>query len=447
MTSQSNNIPKISTWKLLPQLPKILRQRTQVFLKFHQKHGDVVRLEYKFPRTLFFHPDAVRHILKDNQKNYVKGRTYEAMHPFFGQGVLTSEGELWQKQRRLFAPEFHAQTLKKYFQTFQDCTQVMLKDWTENPKEKYNVADEMMELTLKMVGSTLLGSDVSEDVRQIGEAVNLGLHEIVERTMGVFRLPRWVPTLGQIRLKKSMRRLDSIIHSIIQKRRKQTLEQSDLITKILSIKDQELAFLQSDSQLRDQVVTFLVAGHETTANALAWTLYLLSLHPEVIEILKQEIESVLPNRCLEFEDIPKLVYLKQVIQESMRVYPPVPTIPRVTVESDEVCGVKLPADSWVVMSPYVTHRHPEFWTEPEKFLPERFEASRIASQHPFAYFPFGGGPRKCIGEHFAMLEAQVVIVGILQHFNLQLLSSPKVEEEALVTLRPKNGLWMKVKKI
>jgi cytochrome P450 len=300
----------------------------------------------------------------------------------------------------------------------------------------------MMRLTLTIVCQTLFSSDISTEADEVGQALTTVLKHTIDRMQSLFDLAEILPLPENRRFYEALRTLDQVVYGMIKERRRSGRDTGDLLSMLVFARDEETGQSMSDKQLRDEVMTIFLAGHETTANALGWTWYLLSRHPEVTRRLEAELAEVLDGRTPTLDDLSKLNYTSMVIQEAMRLYPPAWIIGRNAVEADQIDGYDIPADSSIILSPYVTHRHPGFWDNPEGFDPERFSPQQTKDRPYFAYFPFGGGPRLCIGNNFALMEAKLVLATVAQRYRLELVPGHPVEPEPLVTLRPKYGLLM-----
>jgi cytochrome P450 len=437
-------------------LPAIQRDPLGTFLKGRAEYGDVVRYRGGIWHAyLVSHPDDIKHVLQDNNQNYRKGFSYQVLKPVLGEGLLTNEGDSWLSQRRLAQPAFHRQRIARVSDLMLDSGERMLKRWDDRPdkQQPVEVLGEMSRLTLEIVSRALLGTDVGSQADQVGQAVAELQAHVNYRATHLFSAPEKYPTPRNRRFHRWLRLLDGIVYGIIERQRealspgpspiKERGNQRDgLLSMLLQARDEDTGQGMSDRQLRDEVMTTFLAGHETTANALTWTWYLLSRHPEIEANLHDELDRVLAGRYPAYADLKDLPYCRMVIEESLRLYPPAWAVGRYAVGQDEVGGYGIPAGSQVVMSQYVTHRHPEFWERPERFDPERFTPEKTAGRPRFAYFPFGGGPRMCIGADFAMIEAQLVLAAVAQRYRLRLAPGHKVEPEALVTLRPRHGLVM-----
>jgi cytochrome P450 len=411
--------------------------------------GDIARLRFPLkPRMahLLRHPDHVRHVLVDNSKNYGKQtRGYAKLRSMLGAGLVTSEGDFWKRQRRIANPAFHRERIAHFSELMVGCADEMLRGWNEYlaSGRPFDVAREMMRLTLRVIGLTMLSTDVAAQSSVVGDAIDDLLHITIRRINGVLSWPEWVPTADNRRYDRARSALDRIVNDMIAQRRLTGGEdKGDLLSMLMSARDPETGETMSDKQLRDEAMTVFVAGHETTANALTWTLSLLSRHPDAERTLRREVEQMLGDRPPTLEDLERLVYTEKVIKESMRLVPPVWVIARSAMEEDVIGGYRIPKGTWVFVSPYLTHHDPRFWQNPEGFDPERFSPEEEAKRPKGAYFPFALGPRKCIGEAFAMMEARLILAAIMQRARLELAPGRLIQLDPTVTLRPKGGLWM-----
>jgi cytochrome P450 len=416
-------------------------------LEMWHRYGDVVRFRFLFwPAYVLYHPDHVKRVLQENHRNYSKNfPNMKVARELFGNGLFTNDGESWLRQRRLMQPSFHRQRLVGIGRLMSEATVAMLERWqrTDPGNAPLDISLEMMRLSLHIAGLALFSLDLSNEADMVGRTFTT-LGPLISKYATLPFPPLWVPTPRNRRLLAGLNTLNTVVYAIIEERRKQPVDTNaaDLLWMLLSARDEETGEGMSDQQLRDEVLTLLLAGHETTAAALAWTWYLLSQHPEVERRLHAELDTVLAGRLPTVEHLDALPYTRMVIQEAMRLYPPAFGFTRFAVSEDEIGGYPLPANSVVFVSAYCTHRHPAFWEEPEMFDPERFTAERSAGRPRFAYFPFGGGPRQCIGNAFAMMEAQLVLATVAQRYCLRLVPGHPVEPQVLLTMRPRHGLPM-----
>ncbi len=423
----------------------IQRNPTQMYLALARDYGDIVRIRFVlWPTYMLFHPDYVKHVLQENHQNYNKDvYTYHALKPFVGDGLITNNGQPWLRQRRLIQPVFHRKHLATFGTLMSNATVALLKRWQRDvqPDQPLDIAAEMMRLTLQIVGQVLFHVDLSDQAVQAGQAF-MTLNKLLSDYIHAPFPPLSIPTPRNRRLQVARQTLDAVVDRIIAEHRLQNAETGDLLARLLLARDEETGEGMSDRQVRDEILTLLFAGHETTANALSWAWYLLAQHPEVEQRLRTELDDALGGHQPTLEDLPNLPYTRMVLEETMRLYPPAWSFGRKAIANDEVGGYAVPANTWVWLSPYVTHRHPLFWENPEVFDPERFTAERVAARPRYAYFPFGGGPRMCIGSHFAMMQAQLVLATVAQVYQFRLVPGHPVEPEALLSLRPRYGLPM-----
>jgi cytochrome P450 len=361
---------------------------------------------------------------------------------FFGEGLLTNEGDSWLRQRRLSAPAFHRERIASYAQIMVEYTQQMLVAWRQG--EVRDVHQDMMRLTLQIVVRCLFGVE-TEHLGKVSAAVNVMMRNATGVRMLLPPIARYLPTPTMLNVRRAVKHLDETVYGIIAQRRRDQHDAGDLLSILMSVRDEDGSGM-SDKQLRDEVLTFLLAGHETTALALTWTLYLLARNPEAEQRLHAELDRALGGRRAEFPDLPGLSYTDRVIKESMRLYPPAWSLARSVISDFRVRDYTVPAGSNVVMSQWVMHRNPKYFPEPEKFDPDRWVPGFAQKLPRFAYFPFGGGPRQCIGAAFATMEATLLLVTIAQHFRLALVSQEPVKPVPSFTLRPKNGMTMKLEK-
>jgi cytochrome P450 len=407
-------------------------------------YGDVVRIRF-FPWEgfVFAHPRDIKHVLQENHRNYWKGVVFAKLKRIGGEGLVFSDGELWRRQRQLVQPAFHRDRIAAMAGMMADATAALLERWSAlTPDRPLDVAAEMSKLTLGIVSRALFGSELGEDEAPFRQAVSGGLAYANHLVNHFLTPPLAVPTATNRRGRRAIADLDRIVWKVVASRRREGRDRGDLLTMLLGARDAETNEAMTDRQLRDEVVTFLVAGHETTAVALSWAWHLIAQHPEVERRLHEEIEQVLEQRQPTVADLAHLRYTRMVIEEAMRLYPPVWATNRQAYGDDVVSGHRVRANTTVTVSPYVTHRHPGLWEDPERFDPERFTPERSAERPEYAYFPFGGGPRRCIGNQFAMMEAQILLAMITRRFRLRSVAGHPVEPDPILTLRPRHGLWM-----
>lgn len=432
--------------ELLGKIRAIQKDAPNFLLDLAARYGGVAFFAVgSLPVYCISHPDGVKHVLQDQNRRYSKNTIqYNALATITGRGLLTSDGSLWLRQRRLAQPAFTRSRLAGLDAIVVPAAQAMLERWQTlaSTGAALDVDGEMMRLALEIVGKALFQIDLSRDAQRLTHAVLTALDHIIYRARNIIVPPDFIPTPRNLRFRRALRILNESVYGLIADRRAAGQFGDDLLGMLLQARDEETGEPMSDEQVRDEVLTMLIAGHETVASALTWTWYLLAQHPQQRECVRAEVQRVLGGRLPTVADLPNLPYVAEVFSEALRLYPPAWVITRQAIEEDEVLGFPIPVGALVILSPYVVHRQPAYWDSPEQFLPERFDPQPEGQRHRFAYIPFGGGPRLCIGSHFATIEAQLVIAMVMQRFELSLASDAPVAMDALVTLRPRHGMPM-----
>jgi len=414
-----------------------------------QRHGDVFRVQLGHRRALVVvHPDAIEEVLVTERANFVKGRTYDHIRMLAGDGLLTLEGEGWRKRRRMAQPAFHKESIRKLVARFVEVTgDTFARLRSKLPRGGVIEAhDEMTRLTLDIVGETLLGRRLGPAADSSAQAFSDAFTILARRSDIPFPIPRWLPTPGNRRLQRALGTLDQIVYGVIAEARQLPGEaQPTLLSMLLEARDADSGEPLTDRELRDEILTLVMAGHETTALLLTWGFTLLGEAPAVVERMRGEVAAVLGDREPSADDLPRLVYLKQVIEEILRVRPPAWIFGRDVLEDGSLCGYRVHAGELVMPIPYLTHRHPEFWEEPERFDPERFRPELVRERSNWAYCPFSAGPRSCIGNLFSLAEAQVILAMLLQRADFALSSKEPVPLRPLMTLRPGGPVNVRVR--
>ena len=402
------------------------------------EYGDVVFLSLGPIRMyLFNHPSLIEEVLSKQNQNFIKDISYRVLKGVFGDGLLLSDGELWKRHRRLMQSAFNSDRIATYASTIVADTAQMLTKW--QPGKIRDVHQEMSQLTVKVITQAMFGVDVTETALEIGEALDTIMLNYFHQAETSFLLPTWLPTSSNRKAHQATKRLNEIVYAIIDQRRK--VPKDDLLSKMLQVQDEDGSQL-THQELRDEVMTLLLAGHETTANALTWTLMLLAQNPEAEAKLREEVQSVLGERLPTIADIPQLRYTEMVIKESMRLYPPAWTLGREVTHDCQIGNYRLNRGATVYVSQWVVHRDPRFFQNPEQFCPERWQDNLEQRLPRCTYFPFGAGPRVCIGKVFAMMEATLILAMIAQKFRLTLVPHHPIELLPSITLRPKQGVKM-----
>jgi cytochrome P450 len=423
------------------------RRRPIEFLsRAAQEYGDLVYFRFG-PQPVFFlnHPDLIRDVLVTYDHCFRKGRGLERAKRLLGEGLLTSEDDFHRRQRRLVQPAFHRQRVQSYGVVMSQYVWELQQSWTDGAVME--IDQEMMRLTLSIVAKTLFDTDVSGEAGEIGRALTTAM-QLWRRMMSPFaEYLEKLPLPANRKFEKTRQQLDAIIYGMIEKRRGDGRDHGDLLSMLLSAQDSEGEDgRMNDLQLRDELLTLFLAGHETTAKALTWTWYLLSSHPEVEAKLHAELDRALAGRLPEVDDLPRLNYAERVLAESMRLYPPAWIIGRRAVKDCDLPRCRIPAGALVLLSQYIMHHDARFFPDPLRFDPERWTPEAKGSRPKFSYFPFGGGSRQCIGESFAWMEGTLLLATLAQRWRMRLIPGHPVALEPLVTLRPKFGMKMKLER-
>jgi len=409
------------------------------------QYGDLVC--WRFGWMWFYqanHPNMIHDVLVKRAASFHKTpRIKQVLGAVLGEGLLTSDGEEWRSHRRLVQPAFHSSRIEAYGAVMTESTESMMRDWVTGGE--VDMRHEMMKLTLGIVAKTLFDADLDGDLSErVGQAVTVTQEHGNDQFRRLMTLPRWVPTAGNRRSQAAVKDLDSILSEIIRARRISGEDRGDLLSMLLLARDEDSGAGLTDRQVRDEAMTLFLAGHETTAVALTWTWVLLDQDPGVRQRLENEVDEVLQGRPPDVKDLPNLPYVKQVIEEAMRLYPPAWTIGRQAVEAVDIGPYHLDPGSIVLVSPYAVHRQPEYFPEAETFDPDRFSPERERDLPRYAYIPFGGGPRICIGNNFAMQEACLILAAMVQKVRLSLVPGTDLTPDPLITLRPKYPILMRL---
>lgn len=427
---------------LVGHLPEINRDPLKFLSKCAREYGDLVCWQFgPFPAFLANHPDLIEQVLVTQYPNFVKSSVYRRGLRVVGNGLLTSEGDFWQRQRRLVQPAFHQERVVAYGKVMVDYTQQLIDQWRDG--EIRDIHQDMMLLTEEIVSKTLFDVDIKDEAEGVQAALN-AVMDFNSNLANQYFLPGWVPTPSNLRYQRAIEQLDAIVYRIIDQRRASGKDTGDLLSLLLQVRDESDGTGMSDRQVRDEAMTLFLAGHETTANAMTWTWFLLAQHPEVEAKLQEELKTVLGDRAPTVADLRQLPYTERVVLESMRLYPPVWGMSRRAVEDCVLGGYEVKAGTTVFINQWAMHRDPRFFENPEVFHPDRWADNFIKKLPTFAYFPFGGGSRICIGKAFAMMEASLLLAAIAQKFRLTLQPEYPVVVQPSLTLRPKHGMKMLV---
>jgi len=421
---------------------RLMRHPIELFEEAAARYGDVVFLPALWRRIFFInHPDYIRDMLVTSAHKFEKSPAIKSMKPVLGEGLLTSEREFHLRQRRLAQPAFHRQRIAAYGAVMAEYADRWRRRWSDG--QRVDLHTEMMGLTLAVVGKTLFDYDLSVDSGHIAQSLETFLEKFRFQMLPFAQVVERLPLPGMVRLRRARERIDSIVYRIIRERRDSGRDHGDLLSMLLAAQDLEGdGGSMTDQQLRDEAITLILAGHETTSNALTWAFYLLSRHPDVEARLHAELDAALAGRLPTADDLPALPYTEMVLAETMRLYPPAYAIGRWTLEDHSFGPYEIPRHSIVLTSQWVMHRDARFYPDPERFDPSRWTPEARAARPKFAYFPFGGGNRVCIGEGFAWMEGILILAALAQHWRMRVVPGYRADLWPVITLRPRHGMPM-----
>ena len=442
----TKNLPPGPKGKLVMGVMREFNRDTLGFIERCQaEFGDVVRSRFLYVHAYFlYNPADIETLLTTNARSYRKAGSLRSpfFHRLVGNGLVTSEGDFWRRQRRLAQPAFHRQRISSYGDIMVQYAQRTIANWRDG--EVRDLSRDMTRLTLEIVVKTLFNSDVSQDADHVGQILTSIVKPFASQATLKWILDNRLPTPGHRRYFNAVSEIDRIVFRIIAERRASGYDEGDLLSMLLQAQDDD-GTRMSDAQLRDEVMTLFLAGHETTALALSWSWYLLASHPEAEKVFHAELDEVLGGRTPSVSDMPRLKYTEMIAKEAMRLYPPAYAVGREALEETEIGGFRVPKGTQLFAFQWVTHRDARFFDDPAAFKPERWAGEAIEQLPKYAYFPFGGGPRQCIGNYFAMMEIVLLLATIGQRFRFEL-TGEKVEVLPVLSLRPKSGIKAVVKK-
>jgi len=429
---------------LIGMIPEMMGDMLGMFMNITHEHGGIVQFKlFNKPYLLVTNPDYVKHILQDHYRNFIRGRSVETGRVLLGDGLPLTDGDFWLRERRLMQPAFHRQRLLSMVAKMTETISAKLDSW--KIVNQVDMEMEMSQLTLTIIIQAMFSARVADKIQELGEAFKIASTFMLWRSQQMWAPPLWIPIPKNAAYNHALKTLNEVVYPLIANARKEP--GNDLLDMLLEMRDDETGEGMTDKQARDEVVTIFFAGHETTAMAMTWMFYLISQHPDVEAQLRKEVSEVLNDRTTTFADLPKLTYTQKVIQETLRLYPAAYLFAREAVNDQLLDGYNLPAGTMIFITPYVSHRDPKYWADPERFDPERFNPDRVATRPAHVYFPFGEGPHLCIGNNFAMTEMQLILTMTLQRFKFKLAPDQKIGLMPEATLRPKHGMRMVVEAV
>jgi cytochrome P450 len=444
----TKTIPGPRGLPLLGVMPEMVSDMLGLFTKTARRHGGIAQFSLMGkPYLLVTDPDYVKYILQDNYHNYIRGRSVETGRVLLGNGLPLIDGDLWLRERRLLQPAFHRDRLQSLTITAGSIVEKFIRAWGDKARagQIIDMDDEMMRLTLTVIIKAMFSADIDARINALSHAFNVASKFMLWRSQQMWAPPLHVPVPRNVEYNRALKVLNETIYPLIADARKNPT--GDLLGMMLEMRDAETGEGMTDQQARDEAVTIFFAGHETTAATMTWGFYLLSKHPNVVSRLREEMRTVLDGRMPTFADLPKLTYMQMVINEILRLYPAAYLFAREAVTDDVIDGYPIGKGVLIFLTPYITHRDPKYWNDPETFDPERFTPENAAARPKHVYYPFGEGPHLCIGNNFALMEMQLILAASLQRFNLILDPAQKIAFKPEATLRPKYGMRFRVETI
>lgn len=428
-------------------LPRFKEDALKFFYHVGMTHGPIARVRYFWVyQYVLTHPDYIQQVLQTNNRNYIKEPNLVRAVNLAGENLFSTDGDEWLKRRRLMQPAFHKQRLETFGEMMTEVTEWKVGEWLAAADRTIELEHEMKDLTMNIIGRAMLSLDMRQNADHLHHAFNTTSSFVIQQLQNPFSPPLWVPLPVNRRFIKARNTINSTLEQIVQKRLDTKEVKGDLLDMLLATlaEEKEGQITLSRAELLGELAGIVFAGHETTATTLTWLFCMLAQHPDVEAKLHEELDRVLRGRIPTFADLPHLTYTRMVIDETMRLYPAAWTLTRHALNADTIGGYQIPAGGNVLINIFTLHRHPTYWDNPEQFDPERFSPERSANRHKFAFMPFGGGPRKCIGEPFALAEAQLVTATIAQRYRLRLMPGQNTDPFALFILQTRHGLQMRL---
>lgn len=442
--------PRTTGFPIIGSIPTLLRKQTEFLFDSWRKLGDVYELDLGvISIVLLNHPDYAQYILRDNPRNYAKGGDlWENVREIIGDGLITSEGEYWRRQRHMIQPHFHRQHLAGLTTLMVEAIRDSLADWEASAQsgEPFNIAKAFAHITMRVIVRSMFGNNLNEtDANKMSIALEYVLDYVV-KNMVAGKIPQWIPVPGRKRYHEMLATADEFLYNMIEQRRREGNYGNDLLSMFLNLADDETGEALTDKEIRDEVATIFLAGYETTSIAMTWACYMLTQHTDITTKLRTQVDTVLGKRLPQFEDLTQLTYPRMVMEETMRLYPPVFWLPRTTINDDVIGGYHIKAGQMIAAVPLTIHRHPDFWQNPDTFDPENFAPDAAKQRHPLAWMPFGAGQRLCIGRDFAMMEGALILAQVMQHYDFKLIPNHQPKAALSATLTAQNGVWVQLAK-
>jgi cytochrome P450 len=434
--------PTAKGFPVIGAVPQIIREQVEFLVRAHAEYGDIYTLNLGATSMVMLNrPEYAQHVMVDHVRNYTKGGPiWDAVRALLGNGLVTSEGDFWLRQRRMMQPHFHRQRLGALTEVMVTAIEEAFKNWVSftQQSDPVDVAPEFAHITMRIIMRTMFGADISdEEFADIGTKIGFIIDNMLPQAI-TRSVPSWIPVPKRAQYQKTINDINAFIYGVIERRRSN--RSNDLISMLLDATDDESGEQMTNEQLRDEVITIFTAGYETTALTLSWVAHYLTQQPDIAERLQQEVDTALGQRTPTFEDLMRLPYTRQVLQESMRLCPPAFFVTRTAVEDDVIDGFRIRAGQTVAVTQYTIHRHPEFWEEPQRFDPDRFSPEQSKGRHNLAWMPFGAGQRMCLGRDFAYMEGTLILAMLVQRFSMTAPADFVAKAKFAMTLRPEKGV-------
>lgn len=444
------NPPQTTGFPIVGSIPALLRRQTAYLFDAWRKHGDLYELALgPISIVMLNNPEYAQYVLRDNARNYAKGGPmWESVRQVVGDGLVTSEGEYWRRQRRMIQPHFHRQHLATLVTLMMEAIDEGMAEWDEIAErgDAFDIAKAYAQITMKVIVRSMFGRSLgTDDADRMGEAMGYALDYMI-KNMVFSRMPKWVPAPGHDAYNAMLARSDAFLYGMIAQRRQDGTAGDDLLGLFLNLVDDETGEPLTDKEIRDEAATIFLAGYETTSIAMTWATHLLTKQGDVAARLAEQVDETLGDRTPTFEDLRQLVYPRMVMEETMRLYPPVFWLPRTAVNDDVIGGYRIKAGQMVAAVPLTIHRHPDFWAQPDTFDPENFGPAATGERHPLAWMPFGAGQRMCVGKDFAMMEGTLILSRLMQRYVVHAVTDRMPQLALSTTLATKDGLWVRLEK-
>ena len=442
--------PKTAGFPLIGSIPNLVKKQVDYLVDAWREYGDIYTLDLGIMQIVVVnHPDYAQYVLRDAWRNYGKGgEMWDSIRTLIGDGLVTAEGEVWRRNRRMMQPHFHRQHLAGLSQLMLEAINDGMADWDALAEsgESFDISKAFSKVTMKVITRTMFGSAMSaEEADKMGVELSFAVRYLMQ-LMVTDKVPKWIPVPGRKRYQEVLDYFNNFLYSVIERRRREPDQSGDLLAMMLNMVDEETGHQMTDKEIRDEAATIFAAGYETTSVAMSWAVHMLSQHPDIAYKLQESVDTTLNGAAPSFENFMQLVYPRMVMEETMRLYPPAYQYTRQAIEDDVMGGYRIKAGQMVFVVPLTIQRHPDFWEHPTKFDPQRFAPEAAVGRHPLAFMPFGAGQRQCIGKDFAMMEGIFILTKLAQRYHIHADPTHEAKPGLAATLSPKDGVWVRLEK-